>query len=58
MNRVVVDTDVVSLLFKDHPMGSRYDPELAWRIPVPSVVNVAELERSSIQCDWSVQRLH
>jgi len=28
MTEVVVDTDVVSFLFKDHPIGQRYDPDL------------------------------
>ena len=44
MNRVVVDTDVVSFLFKNHPIGNRYDPELAGRIPLISFMTVAELE--------------
>jgi len=30
MTEVVVDTDVVSFLFKSHPIGFRYDPELTW----------------------------
>jgi hypothetical protein len=29
MTQIVVDTDVVSFLFKKHPIGIRYDPELA-----------------------------
>ena len=36
MSQVVVDTDVISFLFKNHPIGSRYDPELAGRIPLVS----------------------
>lgn len=58
MNRVVVDTDVVSFLFKNHPIGNRYDPEVAGRIPLLSFMTVAELERWAIQRDWNVQRLH
>lgn len=29
MTQIVVDTDVISFLFKNHPIGMRYDPELA-----------------------------
>jgi len=42
MNRVVVDTDVVSFLFKNHPIANRYDPELCGRIPLISFMTVAD----------------
>lgn len=58
MSQVVVDTDVISFLFKNHPIGSRYDPELAGRIPLVSFMTVAELERWAIQRQWNPQRLH
>lgn len=58
MSRVVVDTDVVSFLFKNHPIGSRYDPELTGRIPLISFMTVAELERWTIQRKWTLQRRH
>lgn len=58
MNRVVVDTDVVSFLFKNHPIGNPYDLELAGRIPLISFMTVAELERWAIQRKWNAQRLH
>ena len=32
MTEVIVDTDVVSFVFKNHPIGSRYDPELAGKV--------------------------
>jgi len=34
MTQIVVDTDVVSFLFKNHPIGNRYDPELVGRVPL------------------------
>ena len=38
MTAVVADTDVVSFLFKNHPIGQRYDPELEDRMtPVFSI---------------------
>lgn len=42
MIEVVVDTDVVSFLFKGHPTGLRYDPELAGRVPLISFMTLAE----------------
>src|SRR5215472_4670854 len=58
MNRVVVDTDVVSFMFKNHPIGNRYDSALAGRIPLISLMTVAELERWAIQRKWNAHRLH
>ena len=58
MNRVVADTDVVSFLFKNHPIGSRYDPELAGRIALISFMTVAEVERWAVQYRWSERRHH
>jgi hypothetical protein len=45
MNEVVVDTDVVSFVFKNHRFGSRYDPDLAGRVTLISFMTVAEIER-------------
>jgi len=33
MTHLVVDTDVVSFLFKDHPLAARYDGDLGRRAP-------------------------
>ena len=52
MTEVVVDTDVVSFLFKSHPIGFRYDPELADRAALISFMTVAEVERWAIQYRW------
>jgi tRNA(fMet)-specific endonuclease VapC len=58
MTQVVVDTDVVSFLFKNHPIGIRYDPELAGRVPLISFMTVAEVERWGLQYRWGAHRLH
>jgi predicted nucleic acid-binding protein len=58
MRQIVVDTDVVSFLFKNHPVGLRYDPELAGRVALISFMTLAELERWALQYRWSAQRLH
>ncbi len=58
MSSVVVDTDVVSYVFKNHPFGSRYDAELTSRIPLISFMTVAEIERWVLQYRWGSQRIH
>lgn len=57
MTSLVVDTDVVSYIFKNHPFGSRYDPDLAGRIPLISFMTVAEIERWMLQYRWGSQRV-
>ena len=57
MNHVVADTDVVSFLFKNHPISKRYDPELAGRVVLISFMTVAEVERWAIQYRWSEHRV-
>lgn len=57
MTRVVVDTDVVSYVFKNHPFGSRYDPELAGHITLISFMTVAEIDRWMLQYRWGNQRV-
>lgn len=57
MTKVVADTDVVSYVFKNHPFGSRYDPELAGHIALISFMTVAEIERWVLQYRWGKQRI-
>ena len=57
MTKVVVDTDVVSYVFKNHLFGSRYDPELAGHITLISFMTVAEIERWMLQYRWGNQRV-
>ena len=57
MTNVVVDTDVVSYVFKNHPFGTRYDPELAGRVTLISFMTVAEIERWVLQYRWGDQRV-
>jgi predicted nucleic acid-binding protein len=58
MKRVVADTDVVSFVFKGHPIAILYDPELAGRVVLISFMTVAELERWALQYRWSESRIH
>ena len=57
MTEVVVDTDVVSFLFKNHTIGHRYDAELAGHVVLISFMTVAEVERWAIQNRWGEQRI-
>ena len=57
MNRVIVDTDVVSFHFKNHPIADRYDSEFANRVLYISFMTMAEVERWALQSHWSKQRV-
>lgn len=52
----VVDTDVVSFLFKNHPIGARYEADLAGRTLLISFMTLAELDRWAIQSKWGAAR--
>ena len=56
MTRVVVDTDVVSFVFKNHPNGTLYEADLAGRTLVLSFMTLAELDRWAIQSKWGPAR--
>ena len=45
VTRVVVDTDVASFIFKNHPIGALYEPDLAGCTLLISFMTVAELDR-------------
>ena len=47
MNAVVVDTDIVSFLFKGHPAASLYKSDLTGKALIVSFMTLAELDRWS-----------
>ena len=53
---VVVDTDVVSYLFKSHPVAFQYLPDLTDRTPMISFMTVAELDRWVLEAHWGEAR--
>jgi tRNA(fMet)-specific endonuclease VapC len=53
MSRLVLDTDVVSFLFKNHSIGELYEPDLTGKTLMISFMTVAELERWARQSAWS-----
>lgn len=56
MSAVVVDTDVVSYLFKSHPIALRYLADLTDRTPIISFMTVAELDRWVLEARWGEAR--
>jgi len=56
MTAVVVDTDVVSYLFKSHTIALRYLPDLDGRTPMLSFMTVAELDRWALEALWGEGR--
>ena len=56
MNAVVVDTDIVSYLFKSHPIAFQYLPHLTGLSPIISFMTVAELDRWVLEARWGEAR--
>jgi predicted nucleic acid-binding protein len=52
----VVDTDVVSYLFRDDTRGKRFQPHLTGRIAAVSFMTIAELDRWALQRNWGAAR--
>jgi len=49
---VVVDTDVVSFLYKQDDRGAFYLPYLSNQLPIISFMTLAELERWTLAANW------
>jgi len=52
----VVDTDVVSFHFKNHPIAAQYEADLAGRTLSISFMTLAEMDRGAIQSKWGEAR--
>lgn len=57
MNPVVIDTDVVSFLFKNDTRASLYLPHLQGREWLISFMTQAELEQWALTAGWSEKRV-
>jgi predicted nucleic acid-binding protein len=56
---VVVDTDVVSFLYKQDDRSAFYLPYLANQLPIISFITLAELERWTLAANWGeLKRQH
>lgn len=56
MATVVVDTDVVSFLFKRDTRAELYRPHLEGQILILSFMTVAELDRWALEHNWGMAR--
>jgi tRNA(fMet)-specific endonuclease VapC len=56
MTPVVVDTDVVSFIFKNHPISRLYETDPAGCTLLISFMTVADLDRWAIQSKWGPAR--
>jgi len=56
VKRAVVDTDVVSFIFKNHSVGALYEPDLVDCTLLISFMTLAELDRWAIQANWATAR--
>jgi len=53
---VVVDTDVVSFLYKRDTRADLYRPHLDGQLPIISFMTLAELEQWTLARDWGARR--
>lgn len=56
MNKVVVDTDVVSFAFRGDTRYSLYEPHLAGKVNVIAFMTYAELLRGALNRNWGAKR--
>jgi predicted nucleic acid-binding protein len=56
MNAAIVDTDVVSMLFKGDTRAHAYRPHITGRLLGISFMTLAELERWSLERNWGQRR--
>src|SRR5580700_207733 len=57
VERVVVDTDVISFVFKGHSQGVAYVPDLDGKQIIVSFMTVAELKRWALKKRWGPNRI-
>jgi tRNA(fMet)-specific endonuclease VapC len=57
VERVVVDTDVISFVFKGHRRADAYADDLDGKQIVVSFMTVAELKRWSVKQRWGASRI-
>jgi predicted nucleic acid-binding protein len=56
MNAAVVDTDVVSMLFKGDTRAVAFQPHITGRLLGISFMTLAELERWPLERNWGQRR--
>ena len=56
MSAILVDTDVVGLLFSNHEESERYASEIAGQVALISFQSVGEIERWTVERSWPPER--
>ncbi len=56
MSAVVVDTDVVSYMFKSHSIAFQYHSDIKDRAAIVSFMTVAEMDRWVLEANWGEAR--
>ena len=56
MNTLLLDTDVFSYLFKDHPLAEAYRPHVKGHTLAISFMTVAELFQGAFRRGWGAQQ--
>jgi predicted nucleic acid-binding protein len=56
MSAILVDTDVVGLLFSAHPECESYAEHILGQVPLISFQTVAEVERWTVERTWTPER--
>ena len=57
MSTLLLDTDVFSFLFKDHPLAEAYRPHVRGRTLAISFMTVAELYHGAYRAGWGARRI-
>ncbi len=57
MSGVLLDTHVVSFLFRNHFLAILYDTELSGRVVLVSFLTIAEPDRWAIRSNWGESRV-
>ncbi len=57
MSALLLDTDVFSYLFKDHPFAEAYRPLLKGHVLAISFMTVAELFQGAFRAGWGAKRI-
>jgi hypothetical protein len=52
MKQLVVDTDVISYIFKWHPLAAHYVDLLTGKEPVISFTTLAEMRFGALEAKW------
>lgn len=55
--RVVVDTDVISIVLKGHSSAAKYAALLDGKQPIVSFMTIAELKKWALKRQWGAKRI-